>query len=93
LSSVEKNTRQISSLPSVKKTLGKELLCRVFSFTEGFLFGTRKRASLSCSMCELGHPQTLWMITALQLPLNRLGVADYQEQQALDSYLTMTSLI
>jgi hypothetical protein len=34
-------------LPSVKnKTLGKELLCRVFYFTEGFLRGTRQRASL-----------------------------------------------
>jgi hypothetical protein len=34
-------------LPSVKnKTLGKELLRRVFSFTEGFLRGTRQRASL-----------------------------------------------
>jgi hypothetical protein len=32
-------------LPSVKnKTLGKELLRRVFSFTEGFLRGTRQRA-------------------------------------------------
>jgi hypothetical protein len=37
LPSVEKSTRQRNSLPSVKnKTLGKELLCRVFSFTEGF---------------------------------------------------------
>jgi hypothetical protein len=34
-------------LLSVKnKTLGKELLRRVFSFTEGFLRGTRQRASL-----------------------------------------------
>jgi hypothetical protein len=34
-------------LPSIKnKTLGKELLRRVFSFTEGFLRGTRQRASL-----------------------------------------------
>jgi hypothetical protein len=41
----QKNTR---SLPSVKnKTLSKELLRRVFSFTEGFLRGTRQRASLS----------------------------------------------
>jgi hypothetical protein len=32
-------------LPSVgEKTLGKELLRRVFSFTEGFLRGTRQRA-------------------------------------------------
>jgi hypothetical protein len=29
LPSVEKSTRQRSSLPSVKKTLGKETLCRV----------------------------------------------------------------
>jgi hypothetical protein len=34
-------------LPSVKnKTLGKELLRQVFSFTECFLRGTRQRASL-----------------------------------------------
>jgi hypothetical protein len=43
----KKGTQQINSLPSVKnKTLGKELLRRVFSFTEGFLRGTRQRASL-----------------------------------------------
>jgi hypothetical protein len=35
------------SLPSVgKKALGKELLRRVFSFTEGFLRGTRQRTTL-----------------------------------------------
>jgi hypothetical protein len=57
LPSVEKNTRQRSSLPNVlfltlgnslssvkNKTLGKDLLCRAFYFTEGFLFGTRQRA-------------------------------------------------
>jgi hypothetical protein len=34
-------------MSSVKnKTLGKEPLRRVFSFTEGFLCGTRQRASL-----------------------------------------------
>jgi hypothetical protein len=49
--------------------------------------------SQTCAMCGLGHPQALWVITALQLPLNRLYVADHQEQQPLDSYLTMTSLI
>jgi hypothetical protein len=44
----KKDTRQRNSLPSVKnKTLDKELLRRVFSFTEGFLRGTRQRASLS----------------------------------------------
>jgi hypothetical protein len=43
----EKDTRQKNSLPSVKnKTLGKEFLRRVFSFTEGFLRGTRQGASL-----------------------------------------------
>jgi hypothetical protein len=42
----KKDTRQKNSLPSVKnKTLGKELLCRVFSFTEGFLCGTRQSAA------------------------------------------------
>jgi hypothetical protein len=36
-----------SSLPSAKnKTLGKQLLRRVFSFTEGFLRGTRQTTSL-----------------------------------------------
>jgi hypothetical protein len=36
-----------SSLPSVKnKTLGKELLRRVFYFAESFLRDTRQRASL-----------------------------------------------
>jgi hypothetical protein len=57
---LEKKHSTKSSLPSVvfvtlgkepfaecqKKTLGKELLCRVFYFTEGFLCGTRQRASL-----------------------------------------------
>jgi hypothetical protein len=42
------DTRQRSSLSSVKnKKLDKELLHRVFSFTEDFLRGTRQRASLS----------------------------------------------
>jgi hypothetical protein len=41
----KKDTRQRNSLPSVKnKTLGKELLRRVFSFIEDFLRGTRQRA-------------------------------------------------
>jgi hypothetical protein len=41
------DTQQRSSLPSVLfLTLGKELLCQVFSFTESFLLGTRQRASL-----------------------------------------------
>jgi hypothetical protein len=41
----QKNTRQRNFLPSIKnKTLGKELLRRVFSFTEGFLHGTRQRS-------------------------------------------------
>jgi hypothetical protein len=36
----KKDTRQRNYLPSVKnKTLGKELLRRVFYFTEGFLRG------------------------------------------------------
>jgi hypothetical protein len=44
----KKDTRQRNSLPSVKnKTLGKEILCRVFSFTESFLCGTRQIAYLS----------------------------------------------
>jgi hypothetical protein len=44
---LEKSTRQKKSLPSVKnKTLGKELLRRVFSFIECFLRGTRQKASL-----------------------------------------------
>jgi hypothetical protein len=48
LSSVGKNTRQRNSLQSVKnKTLDKELLRRVFYFTESFLRGTRQRAYLS----------------------------------------------
>jgi hypothetical protein len=123
------NTQQRSSLPSVKnKILDKKLLCRVISFTEGFLLGTRQRVFLpstrkntrqniwhseksripvvqglsahyelifrhsdivnhsqTCAMCGLGHPHALWVITALQLPLNCLYVADHQEQQPLDS--------
>jgi hypothetical protein len=56
LPSVEKSTRQRIFLPIVIfLTLGKEALCRVskeffrrvFYFTEGFLCGTRQRASLS----------------------------------------------
>jgi hypothetical protein len=43
----KKDTRQRNSLLSVKnKTLGKKFLCRVFSFTEGFLRGTRQITSL-----------------------------------------------
>jgi hypothetical protein len=50
----KKDTRQRNSLPSVKnKTLGKELLRRVFSFTEGFLRGTRQRAL--CRVPEIKH--------------------------------------
>jgi hypothetical protein len=50
----KKDTRQRNSLPSVKnKTLGKELLRRVFSFTEGFLCGTRQRAL--CRVPEIKH--------------------------------------
>jgi hypothetical protein len=41
-------------LPSVKnKTLGKELLRRVFSFTECFLRGTRQRGL--CRVPEIKH--------------------------------------
>jgi hypothetical protein len=43
----KKDTRQRNSLASVKnKTLGKELLHRVFYFTEGFLRGTWQRTFL-----------------------------------------------
>jgi hypothetical protein len=50
----KKDTRQRNSLPSVKnKTLGKELLRRVFSFTEGFLRGTRQRTL--CRVPEIKH--------------------------------------
>jgi hypothetical protein len=50
----KKDTRQRNSLPSVKnKTLGKELLRRVFSFTEGFLRGTRQIAL--CRVPEIKH--------------------------------------
>jgi hypothetical protein len=49
LPSVEKSTRQKTSLPSVKnKTLSKELLYRVFSFTEGFLLGSAKSFFVEC---------------------------------------------
>jgi hypothetical protein len=42
------------SLPSVgEKTLGKEFLRRVFSFTEGFLRDTRQRAL--CRVPEIKH--------------------------------------
>jgi hypothetical protein len=37
-----------------KKTLGKELFHRVFSFTEGFLHGTRQRNSLPSAQKTLG---------------------------------------
>jgi hypothetical protein len=48
------DTRQRNSLPSVKnKTLGKELHRRVFSFTEGFLRGTRQRTL--CRVSEIKH--------------------------------------
>jgi hypothetical protein len=50
----KKDTRQRNSLPSVKnKKLGKELLRRVFSFTEGFLCGTWQRAL--CRVPEIKH--------------------------------------
>jgi hypothetical protein len=42
-----KKTLGKNSLPSAKnKTLGKEFLCRVFFFSDGFLLGTWQRASL-----------------------------------------------
>jgi hypothetical protein len=64
---LEKKHSAKSSLPSVvfvtlgkelfaecqKKTLSKELLRRVFSFTEGFLCGTRQRAL--CRVPEIKH--------------------------------------
>jgi hypothetical protein len=51
----KKDTRQRNSLPNAKnKTLGKELLRRVFSFTEGFLRGTRQRA-----LCRVPEIKTL----------------------------------
>jgi hypothetical protein len=58
----KKDTRQRNSLPSVKnKTLGKELLRRVFSFTEGFLPGTRQRAFLpSARNKTLGKEYGTW---------------------------------
>jgi hypothetical protein len=43
----KKDTRQRNSLPSVKnKTLDKELLRRVFSFTESFLRGSARNKTL-----------------------------------------------
>jgi hypothetical protein len=51
---LEKKHSAKSSLPSVVfVTLGKELLRRVFSFTEGFLRGTRQRAL--CRVPEIKH--------------------------------------
>jgi hypothetical protein len=45
----KKDTRQRNSLPSVKnKTLGKELLRRVFSFTEGFCVALGKELFAEC---------------------------------------------
>jgi hypothetical protein len=49
------DTRQRSSLPSVqKKALGKELLRRVFYFTESFLRDTRQRDSLPSVRKNIG---------------------------------------
>jgi hypothetical protein len=51
---LEKKHSAKSSLPSVVfVTLGKELLRRVFYFTEGFLRGTRQRAL--CRVPEIKH--------------------------------------
>jgi hypothetical protein len=67
LPSVEKNTRQKNSLPSVKnKTLGKEFLCRVF-FSESFLLGTRQKASLPKCPKESTR-QIIWHPTKSQIP-------------------------
>jgi hypothetical protein len=50
----KKDTRQRNSLPSVKnKTLGKKLLRRVFSFTEGFFVALGKE--LICRVPEKKH--------------------------------------
>jgi hypothetical protein len=40
------DTRQRKLFAECQKTLGQEALRRVFAFTEGFLCGTRQRASL-----------------------------------------------
>jgi hypothetical protein len=51
---LEKKHSAKSSLPSVVfVTLGKELLRRVFSFTEGFLCDTRQRAL--CRVPKIKH--------------------------------------
>jgi hypothetical protein len=70
---LKKNTRQRASLPSVKLssviflTLGKELLRRVFSFTEGFLRGTRQRAYLPSA--QKNTRQNIWYSTKNQVPI------------------------
>jgi hypothetical protein len=62
----KKDTRQRNSLPSVKnKTLGKELLRRVFSFTESFLRGTRQRASLPSAQKNIR--QRIWHSAKIQI--------------------------
>jgi hypothetical protein len=62
------DTRQRNFLPSVKnKTLGKELYRWVFSFTEGFLCGTRQTASLSSA--EKNTRQRIWHSAKSQIPV------------------------
>jgi hypothetical protein len=51
----------------LKKTLGKELLHWVFSFTEGFLRGTRQRASLPS--VRKNTRQNIWYSAKNQIPV------------------------
>jgi hypothetical protein len=66
--SVGKKHSAKSPLPRSKKTLGKELLRRVFPFTEGFLRGTRQRDSLSCARKKYTR-QRIWHSAKSQISI------------------------
>jgi hypothetical protein len=63
---LKKSTRQRNPMPSVKnKTLDKELLRGVFSFTEAFLRGTQQSASMSSA--RKNTRQNIWYSTKSQI--------------------------
>jgi hypothetical protein len=82
LPSVKKNTRQRSYLTIVKnKTLAKEPLRLVFSFTKGFLRGTRQRVPKK-------HSTKYLALGKSQIPVvqDLIGLIKYSYQKGASSF-------
>jgi hypothetical protein len=63
-----KNTRQRNYLPNVKyKTIGKELLRRLFYFTESFYVALGEE--LLCRVPEKNTRQSIWYSTKREIPI------------------------